>query len=401
MHHPIYNTINSRNVESAIELCKKSGNNPDNEMDCYKMTPLVMACFFVNFDAKIQKWYELIELLLQKGSNPNHYVANKGTALSVFISRAVDHLPEDFSVGVLNLLLQYGADVKSCPDILLRAISSLNGTHPVIFKKLLQCGACTTFRVHFGAGGHTVLELINKLLKGNYSMIKVKQSLLAAKFMLENGWQQYEAQKAEAERIRLEQQKAEAERIRLEQQKAEAERIGLEQLQKAEAERMRLEQQKAEAEKIRLEQLQKVKAERIRLEQQKAEAERMRMEQLQKAEAERMRMEQQNAERMRLEQQNAEAERIRLEQLQKAEAERMRVEQQKAERIRLEQYNQGKDILNLRNLLEQEKIVNHELTGYLNELMLRTYELSNTVKQLQMRCESYENTCDNTYEKTN
>ncbi len=122
------------------------------------------------------------------------------------------------------------------------------------------------------------------------------------------------AERAEADRLRVEAERAEADRLRVEAERAEADRLRVE-AERAEADRLRVEAERAEADRLRVE-AERAEADRIRVEAERAEADRIRVE-AERAEADRLRVEAERAEadRIRVEAERAEADRIRVEAL--------------------------------------------------------------------------------------
>lgn len=188
--------IRNCNLDQAIMKCCRLCENPDKSMDANQITPLMEACGSICLfhDGKFveEKWLKLIELLLRRGSNPNHFAQYKNlpqnTALTIFLYRANMYSHGIFAEKILKILLQYGADVNSSPYTLLYAVC---GTypHPEIVKLLLQHNVCQTNKFTYKSNiMFTVLDTIKATSHQDNS------SLIAIKFMLENGWQKYESE---------------------------------------------------------------------------------------------------------------------------------------------------------------------------------------------------------------
>jgi hypothetical protein len=189
-------TIRQRNLDISISICSLCTTNPDFEMDIYKVTPLVEACCLIDSHHNglnvEQKWIKLIELLLQKGSNPNHYGQNRGTPLTAFILKASTYLSGVFAEKILKILLQYGANVNLYSYTLSYAVSGVHA-HPELVRLLLQHNVCQTNKNGQQPNtGYTPLEKIKK--EREAACYRNKPNLVAIQYMLENGWQKYDLQ---------------------------------------------------------------------------------------------------------------------------------------------------------------------------------------------------------------
>jgi len=414
--------INTYNLDYAITLCQ-SCINPDLEQDANHATPLVNACYSLRSrhnDINLeQKWTNLIELLLQKGSNPNHYGGNLGTPLTALIYNSATYLTENFAVEILKLLLKFGANVNDRPYILAHAVGGTN-PKPEVVKLLLQYGICQTNK-NGTKPGYTPLESVKISRKTSPQ----KTNLISIQFMLEHGWEAYDSQqnnlrvqeqlRIETEQKRQERLRVEAEQERHEQLRIEAEHLRIETKQKrqeqlrVEAEQERQEQLRIEAEHLRIETEQKrqeqlrVEAEQERQEQLRIEAEHLRIETKQKRQEQlRVEAEQERQEQLRIEEEKK-LEHIRIEEEQERQ-DQLHIEQERQEQLRieeekrLEQLRVGEEKLrqtkeqkaNLQILLEKERIEKYNLATYLNKLLQEMHVLSNTVIQLQTRCDDYE-----------
>ena len=352
--------INTYNLDYAITLCQ-SCINPDLEQDANHATPLVNACYSLRSrhnDINLeQKWTNLIELLLQKGSNPNHYGGNLGTPLTALIYNSATYLTENFAVEILKLLLKFGANVNDRPYILAHAVGGTN-PKPEVVKLLLQYGICQTNK-NGTKPGYTPLESVKISRKTSPQ----KTNLISIQFMLEHGWEAYDSQQ---NNLRVQEQ------LRIETEQKRQERL------RVEAEQERHEQLRIEAEHLRIETKQK-RQEQLRVEAEQERQEQLRIEEEKKLEHIRIEEEQERQDQLHIEQERQEQLRIeeekRLEQLRVGEEKLRQTKEQKA---------------NLQILLEKERIEKYNLATYLNKLLQEMHVLSNTVIQLQTRCDDYE-----------
>jgi hypothetical protein len=343
-------------VNEAIQRCNTITINPDLEYDRLLHTPLLNVCmhFYTHGNKfSVEKWMELAEGLLKKGSDPNRIGVNAGSPLTVVVRRVqysglMMHLPGK----LIKLLLQYGARINDDPHLLTRAVQGVWQDIEVV-KILLQAGVCQTTKSGLKGDGYTPLQYVKRSREAG--CYRDCPRLIAIQYMLEHGYRAYENKIDTEEKIRL----AEQGKIRL----AEQEKIRL----AGEAEKNRL----AELERNRLAGLEKIRL---------AEQEKIRLAGLEKirvAEQEKIRVAEQ--EKIR----SAEQEKIRLAGLEKNRSTEV----------------PGTQFVAINNQSPDSKLENKtsdilhpdvELIKRLYMMMHCIDNLSNTVKSLQEKCDKYE-----------
>lgn len=184
--------IQHYNLDLAIITCK-TYKNPDADENMYGITPLIAACnniCHIHDGQNVEvKWINLIELLLIRGSNPNHLTQTNYTSVTVFIQQASTFLSEVFAKRILRILLQYGANVNANPHTLYYAVIGIN-PHPCIIKILLQYNVAIN-----------CAELVTIKNRRKSEFYTNKPNLIAIQYMLEYGWQKYETDYQEHDEV--------------------------------------------------------------------------------------------------------------------------------------------------------------------------------------------------------
>lgn len=168
--------------------------NPDVEMSSCGRTPLVAACIFFNdiyypTQQNIETlWYELIEILLQKGSNPNHIKLNSGPPLLEVINSLNSN---KMKIEIIRMLLYYNADINIKRCVLLNACSHIY-LYPDMIKFLLQSGVCCTNKDPIVGTPYNYIDECIEKCNSSSDHNKNYKKYLDVHYMLKYGWISYD-----------------------------------------------------------------------------------------------------------------------------------------------------------------------------------------------------------------
>jgi len=348
--------IDSYRFDEVIKMCQQ-GVIPDNEQCVYKVTPLVHACWHLKNHDRSGKniesdWYNLIKTLLIHKSNPNHYGGNKGTPLTIIVTNSASYITGEFANKIIELLIEFGANVNLCPHTLINALSG-SYPSPLVVMTLLKHNICQTNK---NQAGLTPLQFLMKKV----SHRRQAPNIMKIKQMLECGYKIYESE--------LEAQRLETEKIRLTEElrrksELEAQRLETEKIRLAEELRRKLE----------LEELKRIDAEKTRL------AEELRkkseLEELERIESEKNKL----AEELR---KKSELERI--------ESEKNRLAEELRKKLELDTHQLTDNEVRLQLELNMKTEINNQLTMNISEMFNHIIKLAQTVDLLQQKCDNYE-----------